>query len=346
MWIALLPWLTGTAQARCPASYRDVIARTEDVLDAWSEGRREDVLAANARLHKDLACVAGVLEPPEVQGVHFAAALEAVVLGDYDTAVAALQSVLALDPAFQPAKLLDGHVVELAGLYQHALTPWTPGEPRRLPLVDWSVWRVDGDDAAGTVPVGRPVLVQLLDYREGHLSTWYLDDGGLPPNFVEPDELPQEADRTDLGGPTDSDRTQPLTPRSTANAELAWSGERALRFVLSGGLPLRLGVEAHPRSWRFGASAGLYLDKVTALTLSAGWCARRVPVGVQLHAGPALWWDGLAGGPDGWLYLSYGVEGRAELGDNGRWLVTAGLGRVENRHQAWWVPQATVGLRL
>ncbi len=173
------------AQAACPATFPQVMGQLDAALTAYDRGLYQEFLLQHAALSEDLPCLQALLEPGEVRQVFLVQLLEAWGRDDLETTSAAMHALLDLEPGFTIAtevKLSDIPLQEFLAQAEASHTPPGPGLP--LPLVMWSVWRVNGVKTInGAVPVGRPVVLQLLDEREGKVLTWMLPQGGLPPGF-------------------------------------------------------------------------------------------------------------------------------------------------------------------
>ncbi len=184
MW--LLVAALGPASA-CEATFDEVMGLAEAAIVAWEQNRSADFMDDFEELDAALPCLTGVLETGDIRSLYLVDLLNHWWRREPYGAYQAWSSLQGLDPDFDlgvEVALVDPELIA----WEDALVE--PGGAEAvvpLPVVPWSVWRVEGHDGARAVPVGRPVIVQLMDTRDGHLQTWLLPEGGLPEGFESPD---------------------------------------------------------------------------------------------------------------------------------------------------------------
>ncbi len=212
VWLALA-LLIPQASAQCQATFDEVIDLGNVALEAFEGNDSGAFVKATQDLDTQLPCLTGLLEPGEILLLHLVTLLDHWWHQNPNQASRALASIRALDPGFQLA-------TEVA-LVDPALIAWEESQPAPsrdeptlvLPVVPWTFWRVEGASGLETVPAGRPLLLQLVDTRDGHLRTWYLEEGGLPEGFESPEGA--EARKWIQAG---EDRNRPSSEASTPEA--------------------------------------------------------------------------------------------------------------------------------
>ncbi len=276
---ALVAATPSVARAACPASFQDVLKGTEASLVAYEEGRFEDFVRESDRVFADVACMHALLEPGEVTGLHLLVALEAWLRGQPERATAALQAIRRLEPAFDlrlAATVTDADLLALAD----SLGVPEPPQTRALPIVPWSTWRVDGTDNAKDVPVGTPVLLQLVDTRDGTVRTWYQPRGGVPDNLRDREARPLQTQG--LLAPEEPAVEPAPEPEATAPAPSSPTSSRAAPYLLAGGAfryaSEPSGTQGIPESSGLGAelAVGLNLGEGTlSASFEAGYAQLR-----------------------------------------------------------------------
>ncbi len=172
-----------SAEAACPASFQDLMGGIDESLSAYERRDSEAFEKHHGNLLFDVACSNAILEPQEVVQLHILGALEAWAREDQVSTRRALSSAYAVLPELELLTEVSVADVSLDILSDKVRDKRSPVQSVDLPLVPWSLWLVDGQRGQIQVDQGRPVLLQLLDTREGWLETWYLPRGGLPPEF-------------------------------------------------------------------------------------------------------------------------------------------------------------------
>ncbi len=316
--------LSATAEAGCPAGFRQVQESTERAFVAYEEGKVLLFQQALDVLLREVACLEGLLEPPEAVQLHLLTALNAWVLDDQPSTAAALAAVLAIDPGISVRAELGVTDLEFEALVAQVKAAGTTPAQVALPLVPWTTWRVDGVEGRTAAPVGRPTLLQLVDTRDARMRTFYLLEGGLPAGFDAPDAAGAVAFSAEGG----TRRGSALAAQAEVEAALtteearASPGPRPWRLWASlGGEYMRLsdpGEEGAPgsagglgtdlqaglligRPERWGVSVGLgyrsfrnstdtYGDELEALGYHPGDRGRFGTVGVEVTAVPVAVW--------------------------------------------------------
>jgi len=185
----LISLASAHAAGPCPSSYDDLMAEADGTLAAFEAGLFQNAQMAAVEVEVLLPCLVGVLEPQDVEVLYLATLLGRWMGRDLDGAAAAMGSLKAIHPDFDLG-------TELA-LVDPALLTWSEsiapgraaGQTVPLPIVPWSVWRAEGVDGIQESPVGRPLVLQLVDTRSGELQTWWLEAGGVPPGIEAPDSV-------------------------------------------------------------------------------------------------------------------------------------------------------------
>ena len=183
MYLIGLLLLTQAAIAACPSTFPQVLGELEGALSAYDRGLYQEFRAQHAALSEDLPCLQAMLEPAEVRAVFLVNLLESWGRKDRDATALGLHALLDLEPDFAIGTEVKLSDIPLQEFLEQAQATHAPPETAPLPLVPWSTWQINGRSAPRTIPVGRPVVAQLLDTREGKVLTWYLPQGGLPPGF-------------------------------------------------------------------------------------------------------------------------------------------------------------------
>ncbi len=174
-------WL-GLAQAAptCPSNH-DVVADSAALaLAAYAEDDLGLFFAVSTRLDQELACLMSVLEPDEVTLVVLVGLAQARSHPDLAETMGALRTLTEIAPGLDPTAALPREDQSLPRMVDW-LDPTPQSDPLRLPLVPWGFWQVNGAAANGHVPTDRAVVLQLLVPRENRVETWWLPEGGLPP---------------------------------------------------------------------------------------------------------------------------------------------------------------------
>jgi hypothetical protein len=183
VFLAFLALLAPVYAQDCTATFDQVMGLAERSIVAWEDNSSGSFLDTTKDLQAALPCLSGLLEPPEIVTLYLVDLLDHWWRNERSDAYQAWTSIRTLEPDFDLT-------VEVA-LVDPGLIAWINGQDEQpgaepaipLPVVPWSLWRVEGHDGARVVPVGRPVIVQLMDTRDGHLQTWFLSEGGLPEGF-------------------------------------------------------------------------------------------------------------------------------------------------------------------
>ena len=413
-----------SAEAGCPAGFQDLLTGIDVSLSAYERSDMAAFEKHHANLLLDVDCANAILEPQQALQLHILGALRTWAREDHSSTRKALTAAYSVLPELELLTEVSVADIALEQLSEKVRKRRSPVKPVELPVVPWSLWLVDGQRGQIQVDQGRPVLLQLLDTREGWLETWYLPAGGLPPEFggkpqaslalpvwaaeasesspssdgQEPESLRESApapseriraesrklledtglerivnrslkplregrrtsarrtkkhtgDKTTASGASATVEATTATKETRTSSEAAaqgtWTPSRRVYGIASLGMPVQVNLGyswGRSRQLRTTVGVSIYMPHVIAAELGASWSPRGGPWGGGLRLGPALWLDR----QEGWdrsLYVSYGVALRRQV--PGQLLVlTAGIGRVENTHQAWWTPHLAVGLEI
>ncbi len=180
--ILLLSALLGQAQATCPATHTDVVASAEAALAAYGREEVQDFAAARRRMMWQVDCLVSVLEEEEIRLLHLVESLDRWLRADEAGTKAALSSLLRVDPGTDVAAAtgVRDRDLELLVLQVERRQVETGDIPS--PFVPFGVWRVDARTSPERFPTGTPVFLQLIDERTGQIESWYLGQGGAPPD--------------------------------------------------------------------------------------------------------------------------------------------------------------------
>jgi len=318
----LLPLLSASAALGCEASFDEVMGLAESAIVAWEENRSATFMDAYEELDATLPCLTGLLEPAEIKTLYLVDFLNHWWRREQQGAFQAWTSLRGLDPDFDlsvEVALVDPKLITWADSHH----PPEGAEPTvALPVVPWSLWRVEGQDAARDVPVGRPVVVQLMDSRDGHLQTWLLPEGGLPSGFESPDSIGTRSwlDRAE-------ERVQAVKPTTTLRETTAEDVETEREITA-----LDQAVEVQSTAGR-ELPEGVPLAAVGAACLVLGGATAGISYGTataRLNSGGQPW----TSNQQAWFVLintsgwGLALSGAVVAGVGGVRLLEGGRGRV------------------
>jgi len=269
--LGLLLSLTTPALADCPATFQQVMATSEQAVVAYEQANASKFETAYRDLRTELDCLEAVLEPAEVRTLHLVRALAAWTQGDADGTRAALGSVAALDPEFDLRTEVAVYDAGLIALAEETLDAPPMVTTITLPVVPWSTWRVDGQDGAdtgGLTPVGRPVLLQLINSNTGQMRSFYLEQGGLPEGFETPESAGLLAWSRESSKPRDDQESS--TPKEPRTPRERQAGGLHRPLALAGGAAAVLGAAGLGLAWYKKTT---FEDCVNQLTVG-GTCDR------------------------------------------------------------------------
>jgi hypothetical protein len=174
----------GQARAACPANAEWVRNDTKAALDAYGSGDMMGFQQAVSAVFEDVGCLTEPISPAQIEAVHLATGLKAIVNDDTAAAVAAFQAVYALHPDYQP----DDQLAPLDSPARKALDEAKlkgPGPENKVPATGGYTWIVDGTESAEPMlPQERATLV-LLHAPDGSIvQSKYLAQGGNPDDLV------------------------------------------------------------------------------------------------------------------------------------------------------------------
>ena len=167
--LALTLLLAGPTHAACPASAGTLRQEVREGLSAYEEWEWERFQSRLKALQSDINCLAEVVPSDDARQVHLLFALAASRQKDAITATMAFRSVLALDPNYEPPISLASPGSPAREYFSAARQPGG-GDPVDL---GQGAWFVDGKVGAGTLPMDRSALVQLVGPPAG-LQSWYV----------------------------------------------------------------------------------------------------------------------------------------------------------------------------
>ncbi len=213
--------------------------RIDEALKAAEQGRGEDLSRLAGELFGSLGELGLLLEPGEVVQLHLVQALERWAAGDAKGTASAIAALLAIDPEFDLSAELVSPDSVLVAMFESPSSAAEQVEAGPFPLIEWSAWRVDGQDSAGQALAGRPALVQLYDSRSNAVKTWYLVEGGLPAGFESPEaagteswvavnaaQKPLESETESQPAPEAAPELEPVATATAASERSEQSNER------------------------------------------------------------------------------------------------------------------------
>jgi hypothetical protein len=176
-------WM-GQARAACPANGEWVRNDTKTALDAYGAGDMMGFNQAVSAVAEDVSCLTEPIDVAQIEAVHLALGLRAIVNDEPAVAVAAFQAVYKLNPDYQP----DDKLAPLDSPARKALDEAKlegPGAENKVPPTSGYTWIVDGAESAEPMlPAERATLV-LLHAPDGSIvQSKYLPQGGAPDELV------------------------------------------------------------------------------------------------------------------------------------------------------------------
>jgi hypothetical protein len=176
--------LVGEARAACPANGEWVRNDTKTALDAYGAGDMMGFHQAVSAVAEDVGCLTEPIDVAQIEAVHLALGLRAIVNDEPAVAVAAFQALYVLRPDYQP----DDRLAPLDSPARKALDEAKakgPGAEGKVPPTSGYTWIVDGKESAEPMlPAERATLV-LLHAPDGSIvQSRYLPQGGSPEELV------------------------------------------------------------------------------------------------------------------------------------------------------------------
>jgi hypothetical protein len=175
----------GQARAACPANGEWVRNDTKTALDAYGSGDMMGFHQAVSAVAEDVGCLSEPIDAAQIEAVHLALGLKAIVNDEPAVAVAAFQAVYALHPDYQP----DDRLAPLDSPARKALEEAKnkgPGAENKVPPISSGyTWIVDGAESAEPMlPAERATLVLLHSPDGSIVQSKYLPQGGAPDELV------------------------------------------------------------------------------------------------------------------------------------------------------------------
>jgi hypothetical protein len=177
-------WL-GQARAACPANGEWVRNDTRTALDAYGSGDMMGFQQAVSAVAEDVGCLTEPIDAAQIEAVHLALGLKAIVNDESAVAVAAFQAVYALHPDYQPDDRLAPLDSPARKALEEAKIKGPGAESKVPPISNGYTWIVDGAESAEPMlPSERATLVLLHSPDGSIVQSKYLPQGGTPDELV------------------------------------------------------------------------------------------------------------------------------------------------------------------